>query len=81
VTLPLVLRELIVAERGYRAMLKIGAGVPVTEVASRHGVIRHVNGVLCCLANSLAEDLHIGHDVPVAEKPDTGSAGSCTTGG
>ncbi len=35
-----MLWELSVAEQRYRAVLEVGAGVPVTEVAERHGVSR-----------------------------------------
>jgi transposase-like protein len=37
---PLMLWELSVTEQRYRAMLEVGAGVPVTEVAERYGVSR-----------------------------------------
>src|SRR5215467_16270232 len=35
-----MLWELSVAEQRYRAVLEVGAGVPVTEVAERYGVSR-----------------------------------------
>jgi transposase InsO family protein len=39
-TLPLMMRELSVAEQRYRAVLEVGVGVPVTEVAERYEVSR-----------------------------------------
>jgi transposase len=39
-TLPLMLWELSVAEQRYWAVLEVGAGVPVTEVAERYQVLR-----------------------------------------
>jgi transposase len=40
VTLPVVRRELNVAEQRYRAILELLSGTPVTEVAERYGVAR-----------------------------------------
>ena len=37
---PLMLWELSVTEQRYRAVLEVGAGIPVTEVAERYGVSR-----------------------------------------
>ena len=35
-----MLRELNVVEQRYRTVLEVGTGIPVTEVAGRHGISR-----------------------------------------